>query len=60
MASVELKNSPRLLTIHIQKAKYDAILRHKSVVLKRYSGHNHKNCERYSEFQQRETGRFKH
>jgi hypothetical protein len=54
MASVELKNSPRLLTIHIQKAKYDAILRHKS------SGHNHKNCERYSEFQQRETGRFKH
>ncbi len=33
MASVELKNSPRLLTIHIQKAKYDAILRHKSVVL---------------------------
>lgn len=33
MASVELKNSSRLLTIHIQKAKYDAILRHKSVVL---------------------------
>lgn len=33
MASVELKNTPRLLTIHIQKAKYDAILRHKSVVL---------------------------
>lgn len=33
MASVELKNSPRLLTIHIQKAKSDAILRHKSVVL---------------------------
>ncbi|MCG9511911.1 GspH/FimT family pseudopilin [Acinetobacter pittii] len=32
MASVELKNSSRLLTIHIQKAKYDAILRHKSVV----------------------------
>ncbi|MCG5227317.1 GspH/FimT family pseudopilin [Acinetobacter pittii] len=33
MASVELKNVSRLLTIHIQKAKYDAILRHKSVVL---------------------------
>ncbi|WP_336012595.1 GspH/FimT family pseudopilin [Acinetobacter calcoaceticus] len=33
MASVELKNTPRLLTIHIQKAKYDALLRHKSVVL---------------------------
>lgn len=33
MASIELKNTPRLLTIHIQKAKYDAILRHKSVVL---------------------------
>ncbi|WP_336166558.1 GspH/FimT family protein [Acinetobacter sp. 161(2023)] len=33
MASVELKNTPRLLTIHIQKAKYDAILRHKSIVL---------------------------
>jgi len=33
MASAELKNTPRVLTIHIQKAKYDAILRHKSVVL---------------------------
>lgn len=33
MASMELKNTPQLLTIHIQKAKYDAILRHKSVVL---------------------------
>ena len=33
MASVELKNSSRLLTIHIQKAKYDAIIRHKNVVL---------------------------
>ncbi|USP41101.1 GspH/FimT family pseudopilin [Acinetobacter sp. XS-4] len=33
MASLELKNTPQLLTIHIQKAKYDAILRHKSVVL---------------------------
>ncbi|EJP49398.1 type II transport protein GspH domain protein [Acinetobacter baumannii Naval-18] len=33
MASVELKNTPRILTIHIQKAKYDAIIRHKNVVL---------------------------
>ncbi|CAO99983.1 putative type IV fimbrial biogenesis protein [Acinetobacter baumannii SDF] len=33
MASVELKNTLRILTIHIQKAKYDAIIRHKNVVL---------------------------
>ncbi|MFI8144751.1 GspH/FimT family pseudopilin [Acinetobacter sp. ABJ_C5_2] len=33
MASVELKNTPRILTIHIQKAKSDAIIRHKNIVL---------------------------
>lgn len=33
MASVELKNTPRVLTIHIQKAKSDAIIRHKNIVI---------------------------
>lgn len=33
MASAELKNTPRILTIHIQKAKYDAIVRHTNIVL---------------------------
>ncbi|MDR2248327.1 GspH/FimT family pseudopilin [Acinetobacter sp.] len=33
MASIELKNTPRILTIHIQKAKYDAIIRHKNIVI---------------------------
>ncbi|HDG7210640.1 GspH/FimT family pseudopilin [Acinetobacter nosocomialis] len=33
MASVELKNTSRVLTIHIQKAKSDAIIHHKNIVL---------------------------
>ncbi|MCE7533301.1 GspH/FimT family pseudopilin [Acinetobacter nosocomialis] len=33
MASVELKNTPRILTIHIQKAKSDAIIRHRNIVI---------------------------
>lgn len=33
MASVELKNTSRVLTIHIQKAKSDAIIQHKNIVL---------------------------
>lgn len=33
MASAEFKNTPRILTIHIQKAKYDAITKHKNIVI---------------------------
>lgn len=33
MASVELKNTSRVLTIQIQKAKSDAIIQHKNIVL---------------------------
>lgn len=33
MASAELKNTPHVLTIHIQKAKSDAIIRHKNIVI---------------------------
>lgn len=33
MTSVELKNTSRVLTIHIQKAKSDAIIQHKNIVL---------------------------
>ncbi|MFI8010908.1 GspH/FimT family pseudopilin [Acinetobacter sp. ABJ_C4_1] len=33
MASAELKNTPRVLTIHIQKAKSDAITKHKNIVI---------------------------
>lgn len=33
MASLEFKNTPRLLTIYIQKAKYDAFTHHTNVVI---------------------------
>lgn len=33
MASAEIKNTPHILTIHIQKAKSDAIIRHRNIVI---------------------------